>query len=736
MNQITLLSIWIFQSFFPIFISKLNSMKKLLLTLVAIFNVAITQAQTSEWLWSKTAGGNFQDASNSVCTDHHGNVFIAGSFESPAITFGSYTLNNPTTSGSTRNSDLFVVKYDSTGNVLWATSAGGTSNDIAYSVCADSSGNVFVTGSFSSLSLVFGSYTLTCSTHNDLFIVKYDPAGNVLWAKSANGSGSAGNGIYENDISTDLSGNVFVTGAYTSPTFTFGTITLTNNASPGYSNTYLAKYDASGNVLWAHGFGGSGGAQGGNNIARSIVTDSSGNVFITGGFACHQIIFGPDTLINADAVNTNTDVFYVKFDPSGNALWAKRQGGTGNEDGNSISIDANGNLFISAYFNNYSSFLAKYDPTGNVLWSKNAGGFFKSTGTDNNGNVFATGYFYQTISFGPYTLTNNGFKDPFLVKYDSLGNVYWARTATEYGSGFNMGNGVSTDQNGNAYITGQYSSNYIIFDTTLNNVGFSSCPGGCADAFMAKFRNSNAFITGNTILCAGQSTTLTVTTPATNYLWNTGETTASIIVSPTVTSTYSVAASTGTFTAIATTVVTVNPNPQPTAAFSYSTGGFNVILTEASVSGAGDPINTWHWEFPGAGSATSSNLQNPGPVYYYVSGTYTVCLTVTSSMRCTDMACDTIHMYIASVKEQEGLTSLIISPNPFSVSTTLHSEVPLQNATATLYNCMGQTVSQIKNINGDSYTLSRNDLPGGLYFVHLAQDNKTISVNKMVIADD
>lgn len=79
-----------------------------------------------------------------------------------------------------------------------------------------------------------------------------------------------------------------------------------------------------------------------------------------------------------------------------------------------------------------------------------------------------------------------------------------------------------------------------------------------------------------------------------------------------------------------------------------------------------------------------------------------------------------------------------IFPNPFSNTTTLHSDIQLKNATLTIFNSIGQTVKQITAINigaGNNFTLNRDQLPTGLYFIQLSQDNQVIMNDKLVIAD-
>ena len=386
---------------------------------------SISLAQTPDYLWAKSAGGTSFDTGNGVSTDTNGNVFVTGSFKSSSITFGTNTLTNA------GGRDIFLVKYDANGTVLWAKSAGGTSDDYGYGVSTDTNGNVLVTGYFESSSITFGATTLTNAGNSDIFIVKYAPDGTVLWAKSEGGT----SWDYGNSISTDANGNVLVTGYFQSSSITFGSTTLINTGSIYTDDIFIVKYDTSGNVRWAKSAGGTS-----YDSGRSVSTDTNGNVFVTGYFQSSSIIFGTTTLTNAG----NSDIFIVKYDASGNVLWAESAGGTSDDYGYGVSTDANGNVFVTGYFDSdtitFSSttltnagasdiFIMKYDASGNILWAESAGGNSSDVGyggvsTDANGNALVTGYFYSdTITFGSTTLTNAGGPDIFVVKLDGITGI-------------------------------------------------------------------------------------------------------------------------------------------------------------------------------------------------------------------------------------------------------------------------------------------------------------------------
>jgi hypothetical protein len=453
-------------------------------------------AQSPDWLWAKSAGGVGHDCGNHVAVDGSGNVCVSGWFSSIAITFGSFTLTNA------GNNDMFIVKYDADGNVIWAKSAGGTADDAGNSVTVDNSGYIYVSGWFYSPSISFGSNTLynadPGSFSGDIFLVKYDANGNVIWARSA---GDTGDDLAANN-SVDDSGNLYITGIFASSSITFGSITLMNT---GNYDMFIVKYDANGNVIWAKSAGGINGDWG-----YSVSVSGSGNmIYVTGYYDSPTITFGTYTLTNAG----NLDMFIVCYDGSGTVVYAKSAGGISWDTGTSVATDASGNAWVIGSFMSpsitfgtytltnasmgfYDLFLVKYDASGNVLWAESTGGtghdFGNSVMTDATGNAYITGSFRSlSIIFGSYTLMNTieGNGDVFLVKYNGDGNVLWVKSAG--GICDDDGWSVAVDNSGNSYVTGSFYSPTIIFgsDTLLNSWNCTS-----EDMFVTKSEGFNVGI--------------------------------------------------------------------------------------------------------------------------------------------------------------------------------------------------------------------------------------------------
>jgi len=402
-------------------------------------------AQTPEWQWAAQAGGFEWDAGMAISLDDAGNSYVTGFFRETA-TFGSYSLT------SSDNWDIFVAKIDTDGNWLWATQASGSSFDEGYALTIDDAGNSYVTGSFWDIA-TFGSYSLTSSGISDIFVAKIDGSGNWQWATKAGGT-SEDEGY---EITIDDVGNSYVTG-YFRETSTFGSFTLTSN---GYGDIFVAKMNANGNWLWATQGGGSS-----FDVGHGITVDNAGNSYVTGWFRDYAT-FGSYFLIS-----NSTDIFVAKIDGSGNWQWATKAGGSNVDVGYGITIDDDRNSYVTgrfkgtATFGSYSLtcsvnndiFVAKMDADGSWQWATRAGGTDYDCGDgitiDSTRNIYVTGYFAGTATFGSYSLISSGYSDIFVAKMDANGNWLWATQAG--GIDTDKGYGITIDDAENSYVTGSF----------------------------------------------------------------------------------------------------------------------------------------------------------------------------------------------------------------------------------------------------------------------------------------
>jgi len=383
-------------------------------------------------IWVKSIGSAGSEESYSIAVDASGNVYTTGYFSGTADFDPGPGVVNLTSAGSI---DIFIQKLDGSGNLLWARSMGSTNNDRGRAIAVDGSGNVYTTGWFQGTADFdpgVGIFNLISAGTTDIFIQKLDTSGNLLWAKSVgNIGGEAGWGI-----AVDASGNVYATGYFDGTVDFDPGFGVYNLTSAGSQDIFIQKLDALGNLVWARGMGGTS-----DDWGFSTKVDANGNVFTT-GWMRGTADFDPGVgVYNLTAVGIR-DIFIQKLDISGNLVWAKSMGGTGEDDGRSITVDAGGNVYTTGRFvgtvdfnpgpgvynltsaGSQDIFIQKLNTSGNLVWANSVGstggdwGF--SVAVDASGNVHTTGLFTSTVDFDPgvgiYNLTSVGNSDIFIQK--------------------------------------------------------------------------------------------------------------------------------------------------------------------------------------------------------------------------------------------------------------------------------------------------------------------------------
>jgi hypothetical protein len=396
-----------------------------------------TLDNSGNFIWARSIGGTGIDVADDVALDSSGNIYATGFFSGIADFDPGAGTAFLTSAG---NFEIFVSKFDSSGNFVWAKSMGGPGEDRGYSLAADASGNVYLTGTFSG-SADFdpgvGTTNLNSNGLGDIFVSKLDSSGDFAWAKSTGSGGiDAGQGL-----AVDASGNVYTTG-YFGGNADFdpgaGVAILTHISS---LDIFVSKLDTSGNFAWAKGMG-----AWSDDRGHSIAVDSNGNVYTTGYFG-DTVDFDPGAG-TANLISTGSaDIFFSKLDGSGNFAWAKILGGTNYDLGNSIIVDASGNVYTTGSFEftadfdpsagtsnlvsagSYEIFISKLDSSGNFVWAKRMGGTNYESGRaialDSTGNIFTTGEYNGTADFDPGTgiasLTSAGGNDIFVSKLENDG---------------------------------------------------------------------------------------------------------------------------------------------------------------------------------------------------------------------------------------------------------------------------------------------------------------------------
>lgn len=338
--------------------------------------------------------------------------------------------------------------------ITWVQRAGGGCDNIG--VALDPAGALCVKGTHARPA-TFGDTVLV---NPGIFLAKYEPNGNLIWARQAVDTvGSEGG-----RLAVDAAGNIYFSGGFYDKA-TFGSITLTNR---GQGDVFLAKCDRSGQVLWARQAGGPG-----PDAAEGVAVDDDGNIYVTGGFG-GTASFGGTNLSSVGG----TDLFLAKYAPGGALLWVAQAGGPADDHGRTPVIDAAGNLFVTGEYDGLvtfgtntfaggseSPFLAKYDRSGRLLWAKPGGG--GGLAADAQTNIYARGTFSGTLVIGGTTLISRGGEDMYVCKYNDEGDVLWLRQAG--GLADDDTEGLAVDSVGNCYLTGRVWGNAAFDGWTLTN---------------------------------------------------------------------------------------------------------------------------------------------------------------------------------------------------------------------------------------------------------------------------
>jgi alpha-tubulin suppressor-like RCC1 family protein len=335
------------------------------------------------------AGAN--TTATGIAVDSNSNVYIAG-----------YTLGGLDGNGLQGYVDLFITKYDQSGNKIYTKQLGGPARStIANGVAVDPSGNVYAAGNVS-------GWQTTGST--DLFVAELDASEN--WVRTRQ-LGAANAFTEARGVAVDKSGNVYVAGP------TGGG--LDGNILMGTYDVFITKYDPSGNKMYTKQLG----VSGKGTYANGIAVDKSGSMYVAGS---------TNGGLDGNMLTGTTDVFVTKYDPSGNKIYTKQHGVSGKDTyASDVAVDPSGNVYVAGYTyggldgniltGTYDLFLTRYDPSGNKMYTKQLGVSGKGTyangvAVDKSGNMYVAG----STNGGLDGNSLQGTCDFFIAKYDPSGN--------------------------------------------------------------------------------------------------------------------------------------------------------------------------------------------------------------------------------------------------------------------------------------------------------------------------
>lgn len=496
--------------------------------LLGLWQLSVSAAAQT-WSWAQQADISATASSagaTAVATDAAGNTYVAGSFAG-TVRFGAYTL---TGSGYT---DIFLVKYDSAGTVLWAKQANGMSCSVG-GLATDGS-EVFLTGACV-YGASFGGHALAASASYEqaFFLVAADAATGQFSRLLGNGGTAAMSG---NALALDGEGKLLVAGAFKGTASVLGT-TLAATGS-GYEDAFVFKIDkAFAQLAWLRGGGGEY-----SDHAYAVATDGSGNVYIAGDIFSNvsqgTASFGGFT-VTVPAYGSG-DPFVAKLNAQGEWQWARSMTAGAFDEARALAVDSAGNAYVAGRFaahfycganslaptalNSYAVFVAKFDPSGTCLWAKQAGTTNSASLNDHDtayglvlrsdGNPVVTGGYRATTSFGSLSLTSLNMADVFVAELDaSYGTFLWVKSAGG-GSGGDTGMAIALAPSGKLMIAGSFEDGASFDAATLATNRFGEY--WIADMFLAALDpgplatpvdatiNSSGALTARTLTLSGLS---------------------------------------------------------------------------------------------------------------------------------------------------------------------------------------------------------------------------------------
>jgi hypothetical protein len=326
---------------------------------------------------------------------------------------------------------------------------GGSGEQRILAVAMDDDGNYVIAGRAVG-AVNFGGGSLAAAGGFDAFVAKFNATGAHLWSKRFGGTG-ADEAL---GVAMDGTGHVYVTGSF-SGSVSFGGTPLVAEGL----DAFVVAYEPDGTYIGEVVAGGAG-----DQVAHAIASDAAGNVVLAGSFTV-----GINGIVTATATAAH-DGFAVRLDPTGEVIWAKAFGSTGEDEAFAVAFDGLGNAVVAGKFDEEidfgagpildttggDAFVVKIDATGKQLYARVYGGTLNQAGhavaADAAGNVVVAGSYTGELDDGTQKFLDPGSTNMFVSKIDPLGNVAWTRG---YGDAAEqLGLGVAIGGAGNVFVTG------------------------------------------------------------------------------------------------------------------------------------------------------------------------------------------------------------------------------------------------------------------------------------------
>ncbi|MDD3497921.1 MAG: Ig-like domain-containing protein [Candidatus Moranbacteria bacterium] len=431
-----------------------------------------------------------------------GDIYTTGDFE-------GVTDFDPTDGEDIRTpysgTDVFITKFNADGTYGWTRNFPGATGDLKHGMALDSSDNVYVGGGFQGtvdFDDAGGTDEHISVGSSDTFLTKYNSDGSYGWTITFGATQIGG-------VAVDDSDNIYITGEFSLTANFDGTGTGPDeHTSVGDEDIFITKYNSDGSYGWTRTFGGTNDDRG-----YGISIDSSGSVFATGFFLNTVDFDGTDGVDNHTS-SGSLDTFITKYNPDGSYVWTRT---FGPDIGYQIANDSYGNIFVVGSFfgspdfdaseltedihtsEGYENgFITKYNNDGSYGWTRTFGEYDEDFGygvaTDDSGNVFITGSFFDTVNFddtgGTDEHTSADDSDIFITKYDADGSYGWTRTFSG-ATGYDEGYDIATDGD-NVFATG-YFLGAVDFDDTGGEDIVTTPSNTITGGFIVKYANDGSY---------------------------------------------------------------------------------------------------------------------------------------------------------------------------------------------------------------------------------------------------
>jgi hypothetical protein len=452
--------------------------------ILAFWTVALhSVAQSIRLDWVKTMASSH---GTKLVLDSNRSMVVLGAFSGTVDFDPGPAVFNMSSNGRT---NIYIAKYDTSGNFIWAKQIGGQFDDFEYDMEIDKNGDVLISGGLQSSEVDLdpgpGVVTLP-TTAQSTFLLRLDYNGNFVWVKQLPGD--------LNTLNIDAAGNIIMGGTFGGvQDFDPGPGVYQATGSGAYPDMAVVKLDNGGNFIWMRQIRNLGT---GVEQTFGIKTDPAGNVFFAGGFSSgFDFDPGPGTVILAPA--GSDDGFLLKLDAQGGFAWARTFGAAGSDKIFGLEVDKAGNVFTTGVYHDAvdfdpgpstytltsgslygTCFISKLDGNGDFVYAKDfqLRSFGQALTIDSSNNLYISGGYGGPTDFDPgpgtYNVNDYGL---FTAKLDQNGNFAWVAPYKFPASSYfeSIYSAIKVDILKNVYFTGSFSGT-VDFDPNASTDSVSS----------------------------------------------------------------------------------------------------------------------------------------------------------------------------------------------------------------------------------------------------------------------